>query len=177
MIKECKMCKESKDISDFPTYKTYKSTGIRSYCKPCYSIKTGHVPRKNETGVLQKMFGKSHHSELTEEEKVEYRLSRERKYRATHKKEIRDYFRNFHKRRKQELVDRLGGKCIDCGWSGPLPAFDFHHKDSTQKDFNLSKTYKKMEEVIAEIDKCVLLCSNCHRVRHWGEKVGSAEEL
>lgn len=74
----------------------------------------------------------------------------------------------FRKQRKQEAVELLGSKCNDCGGSFPLPVYDFHHQDPNEKDgepsFFLNKKSDRWKE---ELAKCVLLCSNCHRIRHW----------
>jgi len=62
-------------------------------------------------------------------------------------------------------------KCTKCGFSHPA-ALDFHHTDPTKKDgivskFNKNGQYKK---AMKEIEKCIVLCSNCHRVHHYEEK-------
>lgn len=75
--------------------------------------------------------------------------------------------------RRKELkmlaVEYLGGKCVRCGYSGCVDVFDFHHTDPTQKEFSISKyghTYS-FDRVKVELDKCELLCSNCHREHHF----------
>jgi hypothetical protein len=70
---------------------------------------------------------------------------------------------------KKESVNYLGGKCMRCGWSGDLSGFDFHHRDSSKKDFDpsASKLANKTWEVAKqELDKCDLLCAICHRIEH-----------
>jgi len=72
-------------------------------------------------------------------------------------------------RAKKASVEYKGGKCEKCGWSGNIACFDFHHKDPTQKDFNPSAVHlanKSWEVVKKELDKCQLLCANCHRLEH-----------
>lgn len=73
------------------------------------------------------------------------------------------------RKRKQEAVEMLGNKCLDCQQQYPLACYDFHHIDPTQKDYNpyivLSRKY---EIFLTEIKKCILLCANCHRLRHYG---------
>lgn len=70
-------------------------------------------------------------------------------------------------RLKNQAVAYLGGKCIDCGYSKNVKALHFHHLDPSQKDFNISR-YKNrdFEKIKIELDKCVLLCANCHSERH-----------
>lgn len=71
---------------------------------------------------------------------------------------------------KQKAVDLLGGECSRCKLKFPLCVYDFHHLNPEEKDRNVNslmvRTWARLE---AEINKCVLLCSNCHRITHWGE--------
>jgi hypothetical protein len=69
---------------------------------------------------------------------------------------------------KKQMVDYKGGKCNRCGYSKCLGALEFHHLDPSEKDFSLSnfKRYTFNEIIREELDKCVLLCSNCHREVH-----------
>lgn len=71
---------------------------------------------------------------------------------------------------KIKMIDYMGNECKECHIhvNNSHPAiFDFHHLDPTKKDFGLSdKSYKKWEDVKIELDKCILLCSNCHRILH-----------
>lgn len=75
------------------------------------------------------------------------------------------------KRRKQlrkQAVEYKGGRCERCGYDRCIDAFDFHHTDPTQKDFGISsggltRSWKRIQE---ELDKCVVLCANCHREVH-----------
>jgi hypothetical protein len=58
--------------------------------------------------------------------------------------------------------------CADCGESDPV-VIDFHHKDPSTKLFRIGiAAYRKgPEEIILEILKCIALCANCHRRRHY----------
>lgn len=71
--------------------------------------------------------------------------------------------------RKRELVFAKGGHCSLCGYRKNLAAFAFHHLDSTAKDFKLnmrSLSNRKMESVLVEFHKCILVCHNCHAEIH-----------
>lgn len=59
-----------------------------------------------------------------------------------------------------------GGKCVRCGYSACLKALEFHHIDSSQKDFTISNDHFKLLEAVEESKKCILLCSNCHKELH-----------
>jgi hypothetical protein len=80
--------------------------------------------------------------------------------------------KHYKKRRaeiiKQVSVEYLGGKCTDCHQEFPLVVYDFHHTNPLEKDHTPSKLISNgsLEGISKEINKCVLLCSNCHRVRH-----------
>jgi hypothetical protein len=65
-------------------------------------------------------------------------------------------------------IEYKGGACSKCGYNKCLSALEFHHIDPTQKDFSPSDTgqTRSWEIVKAELDKCILVCSNCHREIH-----------
>jgi len=72
--------------------------------------------------------------------------------------------------RKLELVEMAGGQCIVCGYSKNLAALTFHHTDTDQKDFKLdmrSMANRSLEPVLAELEKCILVCHNCHAELHY----------
>lgn len=81
-----------------------------------------------------------------------------------------DKFEASRRRRelRQRAVDFLGGKCEICGYTGTPVAFDFHHLDYREKDFNLSAKMTSWKAIEAELKKCVLLCARCHREVHDG---------
>jgi len=68
--------------------------------------------------------------------------------------------------RKQELRAQYEGKpCMDCGSVFPFECMDFDHVRG-EKKFLLSKHMNHSKEAVnAELEKCDLVCSNCHRVR------------
>lgn len=70
---------------------------------------------------------------------------------------------------KTETVRMFGGKCERCGYSKCVAALEFHHTDPTQKDpsFRTMRNWSVKPEKLAELEKCELLCSNCHREAHW----------
>ena len=70
---------------------------------------------------------------------------------------------------KVMAVEYKGGKCIKCGYDKCIAALEFHHLDENKKDFSISKKghCKSWESVKKELDKCVILCANCHRELHF----------
>ena len=69
---------------------------------------------------------------------------------------------------KKQAVKELGGKCEICGYDKCIDALEFHHLDPSQKDFGISqKGYtRSWENVKKELDKCIMVCSNCHKEIH-----------
>lgn len=74
----------------------------------------------------------------------------------------------LRRKRMLRLIDHKGGMCIKCGYDKCAGALDFHHRDPSMKRFNL--TVKNMTKawhiILAEVEKCDLLCANCHREEH-----------
>lgn len=69
---------------------------------------------------------------------------------------------------QDEIVAK--SKC-KCGESHPA-CIDFHHKDPLEKDNKLSNlvhNLRSKERILAEVAKCEVLCSNCHRKEHYAE--------
>lgn len=69
---------------------------------------------------------------------------------------------------KKKAIRYLGGKCVDCGYKKHHVAFDFDHLYPADKHFKISgNAIFRWKEIEKELDKCVLRCSNCHRIRHY----------
>lgn len=66
--------------------------------------------------------------------------------------------------RKEELVKLLGGKYMKCGYNKYVGALQFHHINPKEKSFGISSKYQswKVERLINEVKKCILICANCH---------------
>lgn len=70
-------------------------------------------------------------------------------------------------KRKQKAVDFLGGKCKKCGYKKTIVALTFHHRDPSEKEFEIGKIKDHAwEKVLKELKKCDLLCFNCHMELH-----------
>ena len=68
---------------------------------------------------------------------------------------------------KKALIDYKGGKCCRCGYNKSMRALEFHHLDPSIKDFGISTCLtKSMESLKQEVDKCILVCANCHAEIH-----------
>lgn len=69
--------------------------------------------------------------------------------------------------RKNKAIEYKGGKCQRCSYDKFYGALEFHHINPNEKDFDWGKLRKtSWDKITKELDKCVLLCSNCHREVH-----------
>lgn len=74
-------------------------------------------------------------------------------------------------KRKTVLVENFGDKCHDCGGTFPHCCYDFHHINPEEKKFEIAPRLDgNLNTIMEEAKKCVMLCSNCHRIRHYKEK-------
>jgi len=71
--------------------------------------------------------------------------------------------------RQRLIVNAVGNACKDCGITHPNPGFfDWHHIKPNNKSRPISQMLStaSLDKVLVEVSKCVLLCPNCHRLRH-----------
>ncbi len=73
-----------------------------------------------------------------------------------------------HANFKKLCIEYKGGSCVVCGYNKYSGALDFHHVDKSKKDFAISQyKIKQLDDKIkTELDKCILVCANCHREIH-----------
>ena len=69
------------------------------------------------------------------------------------------------RRKKLKAIQHYGGKCVLCGYNKCIYALEFHHRDKTTKVERPTYIIMrwKWERVKEELDKCDLVCSNCHK--------------
>ena len=89
---------------------------------------------------------------------------------ADNRKARQDTWRKTAQDRKRYWVDRFGDKCADCEQTYHQCVYQFHHVDGS-KEANPSYIMRgPIEKAEAEMAKCVMLCANCHMIRHHGEE-------
>lgn len=110
-------------------------------------------------------------------ETMEFKSKKEQQeYQQEWYKENKDYFKDYYKsnRIKRRFLLRecmlnlkING-CAICGYNININALSFHHVNPEDKKFNLSinSMNYKASKIIQEINKCILLCANCHREIH-----------
>lgn len=71
--------------------------------------------------------------------------------------------------KRKKAVEHLGGKCKICGYNKHICSLDFHHRNPSEKDPSFkSMRYWSWKRIELEINKCDLLCKNCHAAVHAG---------
>lgn len=138
MYKICTFCNETKKMQDF-YLKDSLNNRYHSHCKQCYKIK-----RLSYQQIHYEKYGQQYRE------------------RAKIRKNI------IQKQRYIQLLDYLDGKsCEYCGFND-IRALEFDHIDQNTKSFGIARALSdclKWETILAEINKCRLLCANCHRIR------------
>lgn len=86
------------------------------------------------------------------------------------KKQVREYHRNYWRKRRQKIIDFLGGQCVECGAEDLL---EFDHVDPDKKSFDIKDNATiSNPEVFEELKKCQLLCRDCHEEKTSKENSG-----
>lgn len=97
----------------------------------------------------------------------------------------RTYHRGWHQRNREKRLARIYERkaaiyqhvqniksqlcCVDCGQRHPA-TLQFHHLNSEDKVFNISDAARRgtsLERIKKEMEKCIVLCANCHLIRHY----------
>jgi 5-methylcytosine-specific restriction endonuclease McrA len=124
--------------------------------------------RKNDE---RRVYRHAHYLANKERTKLQRRVSGAKHYVRT---KISELTTRSYKAKKKRLVRKLwaisylGGKCQHCHNVVHHAAFVFHHRTPAEKEYEIGDaiTYS-VEKLKLELDKCDLLCANCHHVLHW----------
>lgn len=135
---------------------------------------------------------------MTEEKRARKR-EQDAAYRERHRLRLREHNRQYYRDRKEKYREKRKAKsgavkarrdlfratllelkaekgCRDCGFNNPL-ALDFHHIDPREKSFTVSSRlsgHVPLSSLLAEAQKCDILCANCHRILHAKERNASS---
>jgi endogenous inhibitor of DNA gyrase (YacG/DUF329 family) len=94
-----------------------------------------------------------------------------RKLTPFRKKYLKLRISDFRRETKLKCIEYKGGKCEICGYDKCPASLAFHHLDPSQKDFGISSSgfSRSFEKCKPELDKCILVCMNCHGEIHYKE--------
>lgn len=82
---------------------------------------------------------------------------------------IRAHSERYRARNRAIVDEAKSAPCVDCGGEFPPIVMDLHHRDPSTKVAAVSNMVHAavgVAKLEAEIAKCDVLCSNCHRLRH-----------
>jgi hypothetical protein len=76
------------------------------------------------------------------------------------------------KEKRTKMLEYLGGECLQCTYKKHLSSLDIHHLDPTEKDPS-SRHWRgwSWSRIEKELQKCIILCKNCHAAVHAGELI------
>ena len=179
-MKTCYRCKQEKEDIMFDR-NSQTSSGLCTYCKECRSSERKSKSWKRsldaKSRTHKKCTGCHNVFALSEFHKTKASLDN-RSSQCKHcirlytlAKRDRNYENRIRSRDsiKLEFINHLGGKCSSCGivpsdaW--PLACFDFHHLNDKVERISYLMS-KKKGSAHTELNKCIVLCSNCHRKEH-----------
>jgi hypothetical protein len=99
---------------------------------------------------------------------LEKQKQRKRESYLRNKEKVKEASRLQRIARRKWLDDLKAGKpCADCGQTFPPRAMDFHHTNGV-KEAGIGDLLSRAsrQRILDEIEKCVILCATCHRLRH-----------
>lgn len=137
MVKTCAKCGLLKSISEFYQRKKHRAGEYYERCKACFKERGRKYYQDNHTRQLL------------------LALRRKERYRTERKMFIENFKRNK--------------PCLDCGNQYPVYVMDFDHREGSSKVASISwmsmHSTANLEKIKLEIEKCDLVCANCHRIR------------
>ena len=99
-------------------------------------------------------------------------LTQQKEYYSRNKEKCKAYskkwYDDLYNGNKDWAIEYLGGECSHCKGKFHRSVYDFHHLNPEEKETGLAKLLKKRnrDNIKEELDKCILLCANCHRIEH-----------
>ena len=155
----CSRCEQYLPL-DFFNKSRSGPLGLKSWCKQCRK----EYRRENKEKIRAQQ--KRHY------EQNRGRVNRRNKeWRDRNKEYISEYMRDRHSSLKREAVALGGGCCQRCGYAEFNAGLSFHHVNPEDKEIAPSTVIGSgnSEAMREELDKCVLLCRNCHQSLHAGD--------
>jgi len=144
----------------------YTGTGIRWYMKK-WGLSSNHLSIKDKTCIRTDTHKQC--PKCTEiKELKEFNVRPNGNITSYCSKCNNDNRYSIIKQHKITLLNELGNRCSKCGYNKNTSALEFHHTEPEHKDFHISRANTtNLNKLRKEIDKCILLCANCHREEHY----------
>jgi len=128
------------------------------YCAKCDSEKTLDEFGSNKSSSD----GKQRYCKLCQRAHV-------RKHYENNKQYYKDKSKVTSSKYRELVLSLKDVPCLDCGNRYPSYVMEFDHRDPKEKSFCLATGHNKsLDKLLAEVDKCDVVCANCHRIRTFG---------
>lgn len=171
VIKECKECKKQfqtiRRDKIYCTRECAKDSNTKKWAdkrygehpdtKPCFYCGEEFKPQRNTAKYCSRTCAQAQWKKNNPERSKEIRLN-------SRLKDPNEYWV-----KKRKYVDYLGGKCKHCN-ENRLPCITFHHLNPKNKITEVTSMINNRrinateEDILTEVEKCILLCSNCHKI-------------
>ena len=170
--------------------KGYKMTDIAKELKCSLFTVKYHCSRNGLTGIISnlsitkeafqqmKNMLKEGLTQKEISEKLSLSISTIKRYKNKEYDDIingRKYMSNYMFDKRKELkikaIEYKGGCCSMCGYNKSVLSLSFHHIDPNTKDFQISGITRSWDKIKKEVDKCILVCNNCHGEIHEKENI------
>lgn len=158
--KKCGECGQYLCVSEFTKY---KDKYYSSKCKKCLRE---YAKKYRSTLVSKEKVSEYHKQYMKIKENRDKKNAYQREYRKQDDVKVKklEETRNWKKNEKKKAVEYKGNKCSMCGYDKCLTALEFHHVIPNEKDgYKSNWTFERNKQ---ELDKCILVCANCHREIH-----------
>ena len=177
--KKCTKCNIVKTIDQFGKEKNGKY-GVQSRCKVCRAEIRKEQYEKNKVTEIE--YGKQYRKDNQEKEKARAKRYKElnpekvkeqKKNWAMANKELVNHYSKNHRDTRREFLDiiKLEEGCQTCGYNGHPRALQFDHINPAEKLFTIADLLTcSMDKLLTELEKCRVLCANCHSIHSWQEQ-------
>lgn len=128
--------------------------------------------------IAAKTYRKEHYSEYVKkylEANKEKRYSRRREWYQENKPRMKKYRDDLLLHRNNFLATLKNVPCMECGNKYPPYVMDFDHREPQEKEFTISgkKIQLPISKLLEEIEKCDVVCANCHRIRTHNRRINT----
>ena len=177
-MKTCTKCGVAKELGEFHVDRG-KSQGRKNYCKAC--VKEIRNEKNLAAGRVVRIF---HVLDVAEDGTAVCPHCHERKHLSRFKVQPRGkhgrssichacLYQRWQRPKAMERYEwintyKLERGCADCGYADHPHALDFDHLPGTEKLYSIGSGWAgsaPWDKVLAEIEKCEVVCANCHRIR------------
>jgi len=136
------------------------------YCKPC--LLKWREGRADEIALILEQKQTKFCKKCGKEKNLAYFYKNRNKY-SCYCKDCSVRITTERRRiQKQNMLEYKGARCTICGFDKHPAALHLHHRDCSDKEFNFSRKNRMVmtDEIIKELDKCDVVCANCHAIIH-----------